>query len=91
MTAGYASRALRGFAGIELNRDPVPDAITVLQLRHWLERRDLTKGLFDKVGAMPEERGLLMRHSLPRRRPGHDRRCDPRCHPALNQKQAEGA
>ena len=30
------SQALRGFAGIALNRDPVPDATTVLHFRHWL-------------------------------------------------------
>src|SRR5438270_8765973 len=58
----YDSQALRGFAGIALNRDPVPDATTVLHFRHWLERHGLTKGLFDEVGAMLEERGLLMRH-----------------------------
>src|ERR687884_522432 len=57
----YDSQALRSFAGIELNRDPVPDATTVLHFRHWLERHDLTKGLFDEVVAMLEERGLLMR------------------------------
>ena len=57
----YDSQALRGFAGIALNRDPVPDATTVLHFRHWLERHDLTKGLFDEVSAMLEERGLLMR------------------------------
>jgi len=57
----YDSQALRRFAGIELNRDPVPDATTVLHFRHWLERHDMTKGLFDEVGAMLEERGLLMR------------------------------
>jgi IS5 family transposase len=57
----YDSQALRGFAGIELNRDPVPDATTVLHFRHWLERHDLTKELFDEVNAMLEERGLLMR------------------------------
>ena len=59
--AFYDSQALRGFAGIELNRDPVPDATTVLHFRHWLEEHELTKGLFDEVGAMLEERGLLMR------------------------------
>ena len=57
----YDSQALRGFAGIELNRDPVPDATTVLHFRHWLEEHDLTRVLFDEVGAMLEERGLLMR------------------------------
>jgi transposase, IS5 family len=57
----YDSQALRGFAGIELNRDPVPDATTVLGFRHWLERHGLTRVLFDEVGAMLSERGLLMR------------------------------
>src|ERR687889_903265 len=59
--AFYDSQALRGFAGIMLNRDPIPDATTVLHFRHWLERHDLTKGLFEEVGTMLEERGLLMR------------------------------
>jgi IS5 family transposase len=57
----YDSQALRRFAGIELNRDPIPDATTVLHFRHWLESHELTKGLFDEVGVMLEERGLLMR------------------------------
>ena len=57
----YDSQALRRFAGIELNCDPVPDATTVLHFRHWLERHELTKGLFDEVSAMLEEGGLLMR------------------------------
>jgi IS5 family transposase len=59
--AFYDSQALRNFVGIELNRDPIPDATTVLHFRHWLERHDLTKGLFEEVSAMLEERGLLMR------------------------------
>jgi len=57
----YDSQALRGFAGIDLNVDPVPDATTLLKFRHWLERHDLTKALFEEVGTMLEERGLLMR------------------------------
>ena len=44
----YDSQALRGFAGIALNRDPVPDATTVLHFRHWLERHDLTEGCSTK-------------------------------------------
>jgi transposase, IS5 family len=57
----YDSHALRGFAGIDLNHDPVPDATTLLKFRHWLERHDLTRALFDDIAAMLEERGLLMR------------------------------
>ena len=52
----YDSRALRGLAGIELNRDPVPDATTVLKFRHWLKRHELTRALFDEVAAVLEER-----------------------------------
>jgi transposase, IS5 family len=40
---------LCGFAGIEVNREPVPDATTVLHFRYWLERHELTKVLFDEV------------------------------------------
>ncbi len=57
----YDSQALRGFAGIDLTRDPVPDATTLLKFRHWLEQHDLAKALFDEVGALLTERGLLMR------------------------------
>jgi transposase, IS5 family len=57
----YDSQALRGFARIDLNHDPVPDATTLLKFRHWLERHDLTRALFDDIAAMLEERGLLMR------------------------------
>jgi transposase, IS5 family len=57
----YDSQALRGFAGIELSCDPVPDATTILHFRHWLEQHNLTKVLFDEVGATLAERGLLMR------------------------------
>jgi IS5 family transposase len=57
----YDSQALRGFAGIDLSVAAVPDATTVLNFRHWLEQHDLTRVLFDEVGAMLEERGLLMR------------------------------
>src|SRR5918911_1848794 len=57
----YDSQALRGFAGIDLAVTAVPDATTVLNFRHWLEEHDLTRVLFDEIGAMLEERGLLMR------------------------------
>ena len=57
----YDSQALRSFAGIDLNREAVPDATTVLHFRHWLERHELTKVAFEEVGAMLQQRGLLMR------------------------------
>jgi IS5 family transposase len=57
----YDSQALRSFAGIELNRDPVPDATTVLHFRHWLEAHKLAEAVFTKVNALLAERGLLLR------------------------------
>jgi transposase, IS5 family len=57
----YDSQALRGFAGVELTVEAVPDATTLLKFRHWLEQHELTKALFAEVSAMLEERGLLMR------------------------------
>jgi IS5 family transposase len=57
----YDSQALRGFAGIDLAVATVPDATTVMNFRHWLERHELTKVLFDEIGATLGARGLLMR------------------------------
>jgi IS5 family transposase len=57
----YDSRAMRGFAGIDLAVDAEPDETTIRNVRHWLERHDLSRSLFEEVGAMLEGRGLLMR------------------------------
>src|SRR5918996_5930712 len=57
----YDSQALRGFAGIDLTVAAVPEATTILNFRHWLERHELSQALFAEVSAMLEERGLLMR------------------------------
>jgi IS5 family transposase len=39
--AFYDSLALRGFVGIDLGREPVPDETTVCRFRHLLEEHDL--------------------------------------------------
>jgi len=57
----YDSQALRSFVGIDLGRDAVPDATTLLHFRHLLEAHDLTEGIFGEINAMLEERGILMR------------------------------
>src|SRR6188472_2518182 len=44
------STALRRFVGIDLGRERVPDATTLLKFRRLLERHDLGKQLFAKVG-----------------------------------------
>jgi IS5 family transposase len=57
----YDSQALRGFAGIDLTVASVPEEMTILNFRHWLEQHELSQALFAEVSAMLEERGLLMR------------------------------
>lgn len=57
----YDSQAMREFVGIDLAREQVPDATTLLKFRRLLEQHELTKAIFDEVGAHLQERGLLMR------------------------------
>jgi IS5 family transposase len=57
----YDSQAMRSFAGIDLSVEAVPDATTLLNFRHLLEKHGLTKAIFEQVGAMLEEKKLLMR------------------------------
>jgi IS5 family transposase len=64
--AVYDSQALRNFMGIDLSRQSVPDATTLMgfgktpSLRHLLEANDLTKAMLVEVNVMLMERGLLM-------------------------------
>ena len=57
----YDSQALRTFAGIDLSRDAVPDATTLLRFRHLLEAHALTAAIFREVTALLGERALLLR------------------------------
>jgi len=45
----YDIPAMRGFVGIDLGEEPVPDETTVCKFRHLLEQNDLTKKLFYTV------------------------------------------
>ena len=58
--AVYDSQALSSFMGIDLSRESVPDATTLVGFRHLLEENDLTKAMLVEVNAMLLERGLLM-------------------------------
>lgn len=57
----YDSQALRDFVGIDLSREPVPDATTLLKFRRLLQDNDLRRALFDEINAHLVEQGLLMR------------------------------
>ncbi len=47
--------------GIDLSRESVPDATTLLKFRRLLQANDLTRALFDEINAHLGEQGLLMR------------------------------
>ncbi len=57
----YDSQALRDFVGVDLSRESVPDATTLLKFRHLLQHNDLTRALFEEINAHLAEKGLLMR------------------------------
>jgi IS5 family transposase len=54
------STALRRFVGIDLGRERVPDATTLLKFRRLLERHKLGEALFAKVGEVLQARGLKL-------------------------------
>jgi IS5 family transposase len=57
----YDSQAMRDFAGIDLAIESVPDATTLLRIRHLLEKHALTQRIFEEINAHLAEHGLFMR------------------------------
>jgi len=54
----YDSSSLRRFVGIDLGREPVPDATTILKFRRLLGEHQLGEALFAKVGTELQARGF---------------------------------
>jgi len=54
----YDSASLRRFVGIDLGREPVPDATTMLEFRKLLNENKLGEALFAKVGRELQARGF---------------------------------
>ncbi len=54
----YDSLAMRGFVGIDLGREPVPDETTVCKFRHLLEQHGLGEQIFARVNRYLAEQGL---------------------------------
>ena len=54
----YESPVLRGLAGIDLGRAPVPDETTILNFRHLLEAHDLCGEILDVVNHHLASKGL---------------------------------
>ena len=57
----YDSAALLAFSGIELTEVPVPDAITILEFRHRLDKSGLGHAVFAEVECNLLQRGLRVR------------------------------
>jgi IS5 family transposase len=57
----YDSQAIRGFVGIDLNRESAPDATTLLKFRRLLENNELTRKIFDTINGHLAAQGLIMR------------------------------
>jgi IS5 family transposase len=56
----YDSASLRAFVGIDLGREPVPDATSLLRFRHLLEKHRLGEAIFAEVGRLLQARGLKL-------------------------------
>ncbi len=57
----YDMQSMRGFVGLELGQDAIPDETTILNFRRLLETHNLTKAIFKDVSKYLEERSLLLR------------------------------
>ena len=54
----YDSASLRRFVGIDLGREPVPDATTLLKFRRLLNENKLGEALFAQVGHVLQSKGF---------------------------------
>ena len=57
----YDSASLRRFAGIDLGREAVPDATSLLRFRHLLEQHQLGERLFAEAGRVLQESGMTLK------------------------------
>lgn len=57
----YDSQAIRGFVGIDLNRESAPDATTLLKFRRLLEQHQLTEQIFAAINALLAAKGLILK------------------------------
>lgn len=56
----YESVSMREFVCIDLGHEPVPDETTVLNFRHLLERHDLGRQIFERVGQHLQAKGFKL-------------------------------
>jgi IS5 family transposase len=56
----YESMSMREFVGIDLGHEPVPDETTICKFRHLLERHELGRQIFERVGAHLQAKGFRL-------------------------------
>ena len=92
----YDSQAIRGFVGIDLNRQSAPDATTLLKFRRLLEKNELTRAVFETINTHLAAKGLVMREgtivdatiiAAPPSTKNRDRARDPEMHQTRKGKQ----
>ncbi len=54
------SSTIRRFAGIDLAKDNIPDATTILAFRHFVEQHQLAEEIFKTVGQYLREKSLML-------------------------------
>ena len=57
----YDSQAIRRFVGIDLSREAIPDATTLLKFRRLLETHQLTERIFAAINVHLAAKGLMLR------------------------------
>ena len=57
----YDSESMRRFARFELGSDAIPDETTILNFRHLLESKELTKKLFSEIHEYLDNKGLFVK------------------------------
>lgn len=57
----YDSQAVRGFIGIDVNREAAPDATTLLKFRRQLKEHKLTERIFAAINVHLAVKGLMLK------------------------------
>lgn len=55
------SFAMRQFLGVDLSKEGVPDATTLLKFRHLLEKHNIGEKIFENVVSSLDQKGLIMK------------------------------
>lgn len=80
----YDSQAMRNFIGVDLGRESVSDATTLLKFRHLLEENELTRAIFEEMRKHLKAKQLMMKEggiiSAPSSTKNAEGRRDPQMH-----------